>query len=44
MKGLDYVLKTFKFVDSSKLCGLGASYGGYMVNLFILKKKKKNKK
>jgi len=44
MKGLDYVLKTFKFVDSSKLCGLGASYGGYMVNLFILKKKKKKKK
>jgi acylaminoacyl-peptidase len=32
MKGLDYVLKTFKFVDSSKLCGLGASYGGYMIN------------
>ncbi|ORX51432.1 hypothetical protein BCR36DRAFT_582982 [Piromyces finnis] len=32
MKGLDYVLDKYKFIDSSKVCGLGASYGGYMVN------------
>ncbi|KAL6611578.1 peptidase S9 prolyl oligopeptidase active site domain-containing protein [Neocallimastix sp. 'constans'] len=32
MKGLDYVLKTHKYIDKSKVCGLGASYGGYMIN------------
>ncbi|OUM65681.1 hypothetical protein PIROE2DRAFT_59853 [Piromyces sp. E2] len=30
MKGLDFVLENYKFVDGSKVCGLGASYGGYM--------------
>lgn len=32
MKGLDYVLENYSFIDEKKVCGLGASYGGYMVN------------
>jgi len=32
MKGLDYVLNTHKYIDRKKVCGLGASFGGYMVN------------
>ncbi|KAJ1991866.1 dipeptidylpeptidase [Coemansia umbellata] len=32
MKGLDYVLKNYNFVDPSRLVALGGSYGGYMVN------------
>ncbi|KAG4100505.1 hypothetical protein H8356DRAFT_1306480 [Neocallimastix lanati (nom. inval.)] len=32
MKGLDYVLKTHRYIDKSKVCGLGGSFGGYMVN------------
>ncbi|ORX86783.1 hypothetical protein BCR32DRAFT_264806 [Anaeromyces robustus] len=32
MKSLDYVLKTYKFINKKKICGLGASFGGYMVN------------
>jgi dipeptidyl aminopeptidase/acylaminoacyl peptidase len=32
MKGLDHVLATYPFVDGSRACALGASYGGYMVN------------
>jgi acylaminoacyl-peptidase len=32
MKGLDYILETYSFIDESKVCGLGASYGGFMVN------------
>ena len=31
-KGLAHVLKTYAFVDSSRACALGASYGGYMIN------------
>ncbi|KAI8365910.1 Alpha/Beta hydrolase protein [Radiomyces spectabilis] len=31
-KGLDYVLSTYKFVDADRVAGLGASYGGYMIN------------
>lgn len=32
MKGLDYVLKENKWIDSNRMCALGASYGGYMIN------------
>jgi len=32
MKGLDYVLENYKFIDETKICALGASYGGYMIN------------
>ena len=32
MKGLDYALKTFPWLDGNRVAGLGASYGGWMVN------------
>ncbi|MDR3764104.1 MAG: S9 family peptidase [Acidobacteriota bacterium] len=32
MLGLDYAEKTFPFIDPSRECALGASYGGYMAN------------
>lgn len=32
MKGLDSVLATHPWIDSKRMCALGASYGGYMVN------------
>jgi dipeptidyl aminopeptidase/acylaminoacyl peptidase len=32
MKGLDYVLEKNSFIDKDRICALGASYGGYMVN------------
>lgn len=32
MKGVDYILKTYAFVDGNRLAAAGASYGGYMVN------------
>ena len=32
MMGLDHVLATYDFVDPKRLCALGASYGGWMVN------------
>ena len=35
MKGLDYVEKTFPFVDKSREAALGASYGGYMANWIL---------
>jgi dipeptidyl aminopeptidase/acylaminoacyl peptidase len=35
MKGLDYVEKTYPFIDKSREAVLGASYGGYMVNWII---------
>ncbi|HLJ89639.1 MAG TPA: S9 family peptidase [Candidatus Angelobacter sp.] len=35
MKGLDYVEKTYAFVDKSRECALGASYGGYMINWIL---------
>ncbi len=34
MKGLDYVLETYPFIDSSRMAAAGASYGGYMMNWF----------
>jgi len=32
MAGLDYVLKQHKFIDKKRMCALGASFGGYMIN------------
>jgi len=32
MTGFDYVIKTYPFIDGSRACAAGASYGGYMVN------------
>nr|KAJ3419467.1 hypothetical protein HK105_006912 [Polyrhizophydium stewartii] len=32
VKGLRYVLKNNKQIDSRRIAGLGASYGGYMIN------------
>jgi dipeptidyl aminopeptidase/acylaminoacyl peptidase len=32
MKGLDHALATYSFLDKDRVCALGASYGGYMVN------------
>jgi len=35
MKGLDYVEKTYSFVDKNREAALGASYGGYMANWIL---------
>jgi dipeptidyl aminopeptidase/acylaminoacyl peptidase len=35
MNGLDYVEKTYPFIDKSREAALGASYGGYMANWFL---------
>ncbi len=32
MKGVDYILKTYSFVDGDRMAAAGASYGGYMIN------------
>ncbi len=32
MKGLDYAEQTYPFIDKTRECALGASYGGYMIN------------
>ena len=32
LKGLDYALQRYPFLDGSRVAALGASYGGYMVN------------
>jgi dipeptidyl aminopeptidase/acylaminoacyl peptidase len=32
MKGLDHVMAAYDFVDGDRVCALGASYGGYMIN------------
>lgn len=32
MKGLDYALQKYPFLDGSRVGALGASYGGYMIN------------
>jgi len=32
MKGLDYAEEHYPFIDKSRECALGASYGGYMIN------------
>ncbi|HEV3410331.1 MAG TPA: S9 family peptidase, partial [Chthoniobacterales bacterium] len=35
MKGLDFVEKTYPFVDKNRVAALGASYGGYMANWIL---------
>ena len=35
IKGLDYVEKTFPFIDKDREAALGASYGGYMANWLL---------
>jgi dipeptidyl aminopeptidase/acylaminoacyl peptidase len=35
MKGLDYVEKTYPFIDKNRMAALGASYGGYMANWLL---------
>ena len=32
MNGVDYVLKTYRFIDGKRVAAAGASYGGYMIN------------
>lgn len=32
MKGLDYALDKYKYIDQNRICALGASYGGFMMN------------
>jgi dipeptidyl aminopeptidase/acylaminoacyl peptidase len=32
MKGLDFILSKNAWIDGTRACALGASYGGYMVN------------
>ncbi len=32
MKGLDYVIANYDYVDGARLGAAGASYGGYMIN------------
>ncbi len=32
MKGLDFALSKYDFLDGAKVAALGASYGGYMIN------------
>jgi len=35
MKGLDYVEKTYPFIEKNREAALGASYGGYMANWLL---------
>jgi dipeptidyl aminopeptidase/acylaminoacyl peptidase len=32
MKGLEYLVKTYPFIDKDRMAALGASFGGFMVN------------
>ena len=32
VKGLDYLLETFPYIDGERVAASGASYGGYMIN------------
>lgn len=32
VKGFEYILETYPFLDADRAVALGASYGGYMVN------------
>ena len=32
MNGVDYLLKTYSFIDGNSMAAAGASYGGYMIN------------
>jgi len=35
MRGLDYVERTYPFIDKDRECALGASYGGYMIDWLL---------
>jgi len=35
MKGMDYLIKNYSFIDKEKIAAAGASYGGYMVNWIL---------
>ncbi len=35
MKGLDYMEKTYPFIDKTREAAMGASYGGYMANWLL---------
>ncbi len=35
MKGLDYAEKTYPFIDKTRECALGASYGGFMADWIL---------
>jgi len=35
MKGLDHAEQTYPFIDKTRECALGASYGGYMANWIL---------
>jgi dipeptidyl aminopeptidase/acylaminoacyl peptidase len=35
MLGLDYAEKTYPFIDKTRECALGASYGGYMIDWIL---------
>ena len=35
MKGLDYAEAQFPFIDKTRECALGASYGGFMANWML---------
>jgi dipeptidyl aminopeptidase/acylaminoacyl peptidase len=35
MKGLDYAEQHYSFIDKTRECALGASYGGYMANWIL---------
>ncbi len=35
IKGLDYAIKTYPFIDAGKMGAAGASYGGYMMNWLL---------
>jgi dipeptidyl aminopeptidase/acylaminoacyl peptidase len=35
MKGLDYAEQKYPFIDKTRECALGASYGGYMANWIL---------
>jgi dipeptidyl aminopeptidase/acylaminoacyl peptidase len=35
MRGLDYVEKTYPYIDKDHECALGASYGGYMIDWLL---------
>ncbi|CAN5500006.1 S9 family peptidase [soil metagenome] len=35
IKGLDYIEKTYPFIDKTREAALGASYGGYMANWIL---------
>src|SRR5438067_2395949 len=35
MKGLDYIEKTYPFIDKTREAAMGASYGGYMANWLL---------